>query len=92
MDYTKCPICKEPLSKDITIGDCDEIFVECSNCGKYGMTHELYDDEIAPRDDIAIEKAAAVLRKHKDDKLWPFFSRDKCTVPKGYKNYPNVQT
>lgn len=85
-----CPICGTKLKGEMICSrHNDAIIVECVSCGKYAMSSEFYEDRIEPKSkDTNREKLAVFLKKHKSDKLRPFFSQYRVAIPDGFTNYP----
>ena len=86
-----CPICGAELKNEVFCNEHnDALIVECVACGKYAMSREFYEDHVeqAPKD-TSREKLTVFLKKHKSDKLRPFFSQYRVAVPDGFTNYPH---
>lgn len=85
MNKRKCPCCGMELELDVKQGLCDEYIVDCSNCGRYALSYEFYEDYIdclQPR--VNLSKIAAYLDAHKGKKRLLCICESKDTKSERY--------
>jgi len=93
LNNRECIICGQELKDEITIGNSDELCVNCDSCGKYKITREFFDDFLL-RDDSEKTKGQmqTYIRSQYDNhkktipyfSIWPF-QKEKNIEPVPYE-------